>query len=135
MIRKRKTGDGRRGEAPGRLGEVHEWVRSLPWVVERSPFHALPGSQVRVFAVDCEPLDRRQVWLLTGHVPTLFDQPDVAVVMPRSMALAATERGWVVHADALLPEDHVLVALANDAHREHAEVEALLLAGYCYALM
>jgi hypothetical protein len=135
MIRKRKTGDRRRDEVPRRLGDVHEWARSLPWVVERSPFHTLPDSQVRVFAVDCEPLERRQVWLLTGLVPSSFDQPDVAVVMPRTMALEGSERGWVIHSDAPLPEDHVLVALRNDTRRDHAEVEALLLAGYCYALM
>jgi hypothetical protein len=120
---------------PKRLGDVHEWVRSLPWVVERSPFHTLPDSQVRIFAVDCEPLERRQVWLLSGLMPSRFDEPDVAVVMPRAMALEASERGWVIRLDAPLPDDHVLVALGNDAHREHADIEALLLAGYCYALM
>ena len=38
---------------------LHEWVLSLPWVVER-PFNVgTPG--VRSFAVDCEPLGRKQL--------------------------------------------------------------------------
>jgi hypothetical protein len=44
--------------------DFHEWVLSLPWVVERPYALATPG--VRGFGVECEPLDRRQLWLLTG---------------------------------------------------------------------
>src|SRR6478672_6630004 len=41
------------------IDRMHEWVLSLPWVVERPDDDTAPG--VRYFAVDCEPLDRRQV--------------------------------------------------------------------------
>jgi hypothetical protein len=134
MMRKRNSDTGPRGERTTRAVDVHEWVRSLPWVVERAPLRALHGAPVRVFAVDCEPLGRRQVWLVTGLVGSRFGAPDVAVVMPTSIALGAHERGWVTHSDALLPEAHVLVTLGHDARSEPSHVEALLLAGYGYAL-
>ena len=46
------------------LGNVYEWILSLPWVVERPDGVGAPG--VRTFAVDGEPLDLRQLWLNTG---------------------------------------------------------------------
>ena len=45
------------------LGNVYEWILSLPWVVERPDGLGTPGVR---FAVDCEPLDLRQLWLVTG---------------------------------------------------------------------
>src|SRR4051794_11111543 len=133
MMHKRKAGDGTRGVVTAGLDDVHEWVRSLPWVVERAPLRAMHDTHVRVFAVDCEPLERRQVWLVTGLLPSLFDRPDVAVVMPKSIARGARERGWAIYSDALLPEGHVLVALGRDSQRQRVDLEELMLAGYCFA--
>jgi hypothetical protein len=134
MIRKRKRDDARHIGTTTHLDDLHAWVRSLPWVVERTPLRPLHDLHVRFFAVECEPLARRQVWLVTGLVPSLFEGTDVAVVMPQAAVPNAQERGWVTYADPLLPADHVLVALGRALPREHADVEELLLAGYCYAL-
>ena len=50
--------------ASGAFDDLHEWVLSLPWVVERPYSLATPG--VRAFTVACEPLGRQSLWLLTG---------------------------------------------------------------------
>ena len=50
--------------------DVREWVLSLPWVVERPTDGSRPG--VRLLAVDCPPLGRRQLWLVTGLGPAPY---------------------------------------------------------------
>jgi hypothetical protein len=62
-------------------GDLNEWVLSLPWVVEK---HGGLGGGVRLFGVDCEPLQRRRVWLITGFPETRPGEANVTVaaVMP-----------------------------------------------------
>ena len=45
------------------IDKFHQWVLNLPWVVNGPTVSTRP--RVRSFAVDCEPLDRRRMWLLT----------------------------------------------------------------------
>ena len=67
--------------------DFHEWVLSLPWVVERLNDDVVPA--VRCFAVDCEPLGRRQTLLLTGlEQRRESDGPSIAVVVPAEAACA-----------------------------------------------
>jgi hypothetical protein len=108
---------------------LHEWVLSLPWVVERQ--HSLaPG--VRTFVVDCEPLALRRLWLVTGlgrqdaRLPTT-----VTVVLPGDAAETAEEAGWGVRR-VPLPANHVL--MDSDAEARPADREALVLTAYGYAM-
>ena len=55
--------------------DFHEWVLSLPWVVEREHKLGTPGA--RSFGVECEPLGRSQLWLLTG-LPGHLDSTSLA---------------------------------------------------------
>src|SRR5213076_1906959 len=61
------------------LDRLQEWVLSLPWVVERPDDDNTAG--VTCFAVDCEPLGRRRVWLLAG-LTNDHHTSGVAVVLP-----------------------------------------------------
>jgi len=64
MIRRRAQ-PGPRADTDSRiLDELHEWVLSLPWVVERSFSLGTPG--VRAFAADCGVLGIRRLWMITG---------------------------------------------------------------------
>ena len=77
----------REGERAGpMLGNIHEWILSLPWVVERPYGVGTPG--VRSFAVDCEPLDLRQLWLVTGLTRTGNGERALgaAVIVPTELA-------------------------------------------------
>jgi hypothetical protein len=129
MFRKnalKKTVD---AEPASEAEHLHEWVLSLPWVVERP--HALaPG--VRTFVVDCEPLGLRRLWLVTGigrrdaRLPTT-----VTVVLPSDAAQTAEASGWGVRR-VPLPADHVL--MDSDADAGRADREALVLTAYGCAM-
>jgi hypothetical protein len=118
------------------FGEVVEWVLSLPWVVERPVDVRWPS--VRVFAIDCPPLDRRRMWLMTGFAKPTPDGKtygsDLAAVMPVEAGGDADAAGWEVHETAPLPADHVLMTLAPDAVHDRADIEAFVLAAYSYAM-
>src|SRR5512139_2164815 len=60
--------------------DTAEWILGLPWVVERPYSLSTPG--VRTFAVDCEPLARRRLWLVSG----LRDGCGIAVIVPAEVA-------------------------------------------------
>jgi hypothetical protein len=131
MIRRRST---RKlfGEAtPQAFRNVHDWVLSLPWVIERP---RQLGASVRLFAVDCEPLQRRQVWLMTGFggYPPIAGT-DLAAIFPADAGDAALDAGWEVHR-GLLPENHLLVSLRSHAPHTRTEIEALVLTSYAYAM-
>ena len=64
MLRRRRAPSSSVVEPTRGSSDVHEWVLGLPWVVERPTDGTRPD--VRLFAVDCEPLQRRQLWLVTG---------------------------------------------------------------------
>jgi hypothetical protein len=111
-------------EAP-RIGTAHdgfhEWILSLPWVVERPCIPGAPG--VRMFAIACEPLDVGQVWLVTGLPPGRR----VAVVVPSSLAVEWEMHG-VGRALAPMPHRHTLFGLRADA--DDIDVERALLETY-----
>jgi hypothetical protein len=109
--------------------DFHEWVLSLPWVVERPYGLGTPG--VRSFAIDYEPLGRRQLWLLTG-----LSSPrgmGLALILPAEEAfeLQGAGRGRTV---SPLPGEQMLVSINGDTVDCRDEVEALVLSAYGYAM-
>lgn len=132
MLRRHRTQDVTDARAPRAFDDFHDWVLSLPWVVERPYSLATPG--VRTFGVDCEPLGRRQLWLLTGLQQQLdSDGIGLAVIVPADVAdeLEAIGRGRCV---APMPARHALVAVDGDMIGLRAEREALVLTAYGCAM-
>lgn len=116
----------------GDLDRFHEWLLNLPWVIERPYCLDTPG--VRSFAVDCEPLVRRQMWLITGlRRPLLAGDSGIAVILPLAAADIVEAAGWG-RRGVLMPARHVLVTACGDATARPREVEALALCAYSYAM-
>src|SRR5262249_23277186 len=114
------------------FADFHDWVLSLPWVVER-PYHA-PGTGVRCFGVDCEPLARRQLWLITGmRLHRNAGDIGLGVVVPDGIAAELEEagRGCVV---APMPGRGALVTVPVDSGAGRWELEALALTAYGNAM-
>ena len=111
---------------------LHEWVLSLPWVVER-PF-GVGTTGVRSFAIECEPLGRRQLWLITGLLNHRRGTGDaVAVILPREAAIAAEVAG-LGRQTVPMPADHVLVVAYDDAGADWLRDEALVLSAYSHTM-
>jgi hypothetical protein len=115
---------------PASIESLCGWLLSLPWVVERPGMAEATGR--RWFAVDCEPLGRRRLWLLTGPLgDDATDNFGVHVVLPTRSArrIAAAGRGSVV---APIGGEHHLLSLRLDASPavDAAQLERLLLLGY-----
>ena len=118
-------------QRPG-FADLHEWVLSLPWVVERPYSLGTPG--VRAFAIDCEPLGRRQLWLITGLRGQLdADGMGLAVILPIEAAveLESAGRGRSL---SPMPGRHVLVSMNGNTVNCRDDVEALVLTAYGYAM-
>ena len=114
------------------LEDFHEWLLSLPWVVERPYCLGTPG--VRAFGIDCEPLDRRQLWLITGlHKPMDADDVALAVIIPDEAADAIEDAGWAYRWSPM-PAMHVLMRAADGAAQRPQVIEALALAAYNFAM-
>jgi len=110
----------------------HEWVLSLPWVVERPPVGG--AAQVRTFAVECEPLDRRRLWLVTDlRQSCRFDGGDMAVIVPLEVAQFIEHVGWGQSLSPM-PARHVLVAASERAIARPQDLEAFVLTAYSYAM-
>jgi hypothetical protein len=119
-------------EGGAAAGGLHEWVLSLPWVVER-PF-SLETPGVRCFAVDCDLLGRRQLWLVTGLDNNGGTSgPGITVLVPRQAANAIESTGQG-RAVAPMPDGHALVTMDASSCQQPQEVEALLFTAYCYAM-
>jgi hypothetical protein len=107
---------------------LHDWLLSLPWVVERPGIPELPG--LRWFAVDCEQLHRRRVWLLTGSLDgTPRDELTVHIVLPAAAARSIANTGMAV---TCLAPDYELISLRLEG-TEPADgivLGQLLLLGY-----
>jgi hypothetical protein len=129
MLRRNRT---QNPAEPRAFGDLHEWVLSLPWVVERPYSLATPG--VRSFGVDCEPLGRRQLWLITGF-PRAEESEEVAVavIVPADVAGEIETAGWG-RSLAPMPGRHAMVAVYGDALARRPELEALVLTAYSCAL-
>jgi len=114
------------------FGDFYEWVLSLPWVVERPYSLETPG--VRCFGVECEPLGRRQLWLVTG-----LDGNDrnsgasITVIVPREAANDIEDAGWG-RPLAPMPQGHMLVTVDGPSFDRRRDVEALVLTAYGYAM-
>src|SRR5689334_20583651 len=106
-------------------GELHEWVLSLPWVIERP--YALGAPGVRIFAVDCAPVDVRRIWLVTG----LPNSSGIAVIVSKEFA-SDLDTINLAQSLAPMPPDYVLISLCPDA--DDRDVERVLLEAYSSAL-
>ena len=116
------------------LAELDEWVRSLPWVVERPPDERWPD--VRVFDVDCPMLKRHRLWLLTGLARQTFvgaERSGIAALMPVRACRLADAAGWEHRASSSVA-GHVLVTTRGNAMSERDNVEAFVLKALSYAL-
>jgi hypothetical protein len=115
---------------PAGIERLYGWLLGLPWVVERPGTSAAP--RLRWFAVDCEPLGRRRLWLLTGALDDIAtDEFGVHVVVPTPAARRIVDagEGSVV---APIGDHHNLVSLRLDATQgaDGAPLERMLLLGY-----
>jgi hypothetical protein len=113
---------------------LDEWVRSLPWVIERPRDERWPA--VRVFVVDCPPLKRRQLLLITGLRRRTSDGEagsGVAAVMPAIACREPDGAGWA-HRAAPSIDGHVLVTTGGDRAPEREDLEALVLKAFSYAM-
>lgn len=108
-----------RAETPG--DDLHRWILSLPWIVERPGTPAAPG--VRTFAIACEPLGVRRVWLVTG----LPSGRRLAVIVPDTLA-EKWELEGVGQSIAPMPARHTLLGMRRDA--DDTEVERVVLEAY-----
>jgi hypothetical protein len=114
----------------GAFDDFHDWVLSLPWVVERPYSLGTPG--VRAFGVDCEPLGRRQLWLVTGLQAEMeSDGFGLALIVPEEAAheIEAARCGRSV---APMPARHAMVTVYGDLDR--SQIESLVLSAYGYAM-
>ena len=86
---------------------LHNWILSLPWVVERP--YVLGVRGVRAFAVDCPPLDIRRMWLVTG----LPSGRGIALIVESATADAYVNAG-VASPLAPMPARHTMITLSDD---------------------
>jgi hypothetical protein len=136
MIRRRAARTSSHIETAPAFGDIHEWVRSLPWVVEERTDARWPD--VRVFVIDCPPLDRHQ-FLLASHPAgqTAFGQTygtNLAVIMPIEASERAEAEGWNVHSAMPLAAGHALLTIGGDPALERNAIEAFVLAAYSHAM-
>jgi len=123
--------DTMKNEHSGRAARVessnglHEWLSSLPWIVERPDPLAMPG--IRTYAVACEPLGVRQLLLVTGR----SGGRSIDVVVPNVVA-ARCEHAGLGRTVAPMPAEHALLAVRAGASRD--EVERVILQAYDAAL-
>jgi hypothetical protein len=95
------------------------------------------APELRWFAVDCQPLGRRRLWVVTGAIgDTRTDELGVHVVLPIPAArrIADAREGSEV---ASIGAEHYLVSLRLDVTRARggARLEQILLLAYetCFA--
>ncbi len=89
---------------------------------------------MRCFGIDCEPLGRRQLWLITGlHRQVDVDGIGLAVIVPTDAAydLEGVGQGRIV---APMPGGHTLVRVYGESLASRQELEALALTAYGHAM-
>src|SRR6476619_6466169 len=104
------------------LTNFHEWVLSLPWVVERP--HGFGGRHVHSFAVDCELLGRQRLWLVTGLRQSWRVDVDIAVMVPAEAVLSLEEAGWG-RSLSPMPNGRVFMLISDAATETRQDLEAL----------
>jgi len=96
----------------------HDWILSLPWVLERPCVSDAHG--VRTFAIECHPLDIRRLWLVTG----LPHGCGIALIVDDTRANFYKVAGLATPI-AAMPGNHTMIAL-TDGLRETALERAVL---------
>ena len=132
MVRRRREPQTIAPNEGNALDDLHAWLLSLPWVVER-PF-SLDTPGVCCFGVDCAPLGRRRLWLITGlQLQVDVDGIGLAVILPAGAALDLEDvgRGRIA---APMPGGHALVMVCGEFFAGHQELEALALSAYDCAM-
>jgi hypothetical protein len=124
MTWSREASGGAKGAPGPPSDDFHRWILSLPWVVERPYSVSTPG--VRTFAVDCEPLARRRLWLVSG----LRDGCGVAVIVPAAAARELELIGLTAPI-APMPPGHVLVCVRDGV--DEADLDRVVLEAYSHA--
>ncbi len=105
-----------------------EWALSLPWVVERE---TQISSGLRTFAVDCEPLRQRRLWLVAGVDERAGGGGAVSVVVPVEVADVIEHVGW---GRRTMPMPHRLEVVKAVDGLGPEPLMALLLTAYQYAM-
>ena len=119
----------RRASAGPAFDNLHDWVLSLPWVVERP---GDPACGLRCFAVDCPPLQRKRLWLLTRPGPAeRATAARISVILPLEGATASAGLAVVT---LPLPAGFVLVEVTEGTAVQRDELEGLILRAYGYAM-
>ena len=114
------------------FAHFHDWVLSLPWVVERP--YSLGTQGVRAFGVECELLDLHKLWLVTGMQPRGRAHPvDIAVIIPDGAARTIEDLGWARPLSPM-PARQVLMKASSDVMASPREVEALVVSAYTFAM-
>jgi hypothetical protein len=95
------------------------------------------APELRWFAVDCEPLDRRRLWVVTGAIGDIAaDHPALLVVLPAPAARRIADAGEGSEV-ASVGVEHYLVSLELHVTRAagEARLEQILLLAYetCFA--
>jgi hypothetical protein len=132
MLRRRHGHGTTAASHTGAFADFHDWVLSLPWVLERPYISDAPG--VRSFAVECDPLGIRRLWLLTGV--DYGGDPyglGLAVIVPDTCGAVIETAHWG-HRIAPMPGEHALVTVGRESFAHLSDVEALVLTAYCHAL-
>lgn len=106
------------------MEDIAQWIMGFPWVVER-PCDL--SRSVRMFAVDCEPLQRRRMWLVGG----LRGGCGIAVILPAEVANEMEGQG-LTRCIAPMPPGHVLTYAREDVDR--TQLDAIVLESYSQAL-
>jgi hypothetical protein len=113
------------GDGDASAGRLHEWIASLPWVVERTPGFGPHG--LRTFAVDCESLGLRRLWLVTGLSPGR----GLAVIVPAALA-EDLELVGLARPISPMPAGHELVEAVAGVTCD--ELERIVLVAYGSAM-
>jgi len=114
------------------FADLHDWVSSLPWVVERP--YGLGTRGVRCFYVDCEPLRRRRLWLITGLRREFdADRIGLAVIVPVDVGDDLEDAG-AGRMLSPMPGRQALLAVRADSIASRQELEALVLTAYACAM-
>lgn len=110
------------------LEELLAWVSSLPWVVERDT----PLSRgTRMFGIECEPLGKRQTWLVVGLGASGDpSRVNVSVVLPKDVAHLVERVGWGRRAMPM-PNGRELVKVPLDA--DPGSLSAVVVTAYKHA--
>jgi hypothetical protein len=127
MIGRRPWRTTSRTEKANDLDSFHDWVLSLPWVVERSSWLATPG--IRSFGIDCEPLAQRRLWIVTGLWKSI-DCSEISVFLPIGVARDMEDAGQG-RCLVPMPDQHVLMSVN---HARPRDIEACALLAYDYAV-